>query len=42
MATSNEQQYEEQLHVLEERFPQASKEKLIYLLRRFNGDVDQV
>ncbi len=41
MAT-NEQQYNEQLRVLQESFPQASKEKLILLLRRRGGDVDQV
>jgi len=41
MAT-NEQQYDQQLRVLLERFPQASADKLIRLLRRHGGDVDQV
>ena len=42
MATNNEQQYDEQVRVLQERFPQAPQEKLTRLLRRFHGDVDQV
>ena len=42
MTTNNEQQYAEQLRVLQERFPQATNEKLMYLLKRFNGDADQV
>ena len=42
MSTTNEQQYGEQLRVLQERFPQASQEKLIRLLQRCYGDVDQV
>ena len=41
MAT-NEQQYEEQLHDLKEQFPQAAAEKLIRLLRKHGGDIDQV
>ena len=42
MATSNQQQFDEQVRVLQERFPQAPQRKLILLLRRSNGDVDQV
>lgn len=42
MATSNEQQYDEQVRVLQERFPEEPNEKLVRLLRRFHGDVDQV
>lgn len=42
MTTNNEQQYAEQLRVLQERFPQAPNEKLIRLLKRFSGDADQV
>lgn len=42
MTTNNDQQYSEQLRVLQERFPQATTEKLTYLLKRFNGDADQV
>ena len=42
MASNNQQQYDEQLRVLQERFPQAPQEKLTRLLRRSNGDVDEV
>jgi hypothetical protein len=42
MATTNDQQYAEQLNVLQAAFPQAPTEKLIRLLRRFNGDAEQV
>ncbi|CAF3685847.1 unnamed protein product [Rotaria sp. Silwood1] len=41
MAT-NQQEYDEQLRVLQEHFPQESKNRLIRLLQRHNGDVDQV
>ncbi|CAF1204306.1 unnamed protein product [Rotaria sordida] len=40
--TTNQQEYDEQLHVLQEHFPQESKNKLIHLLQRHNGDIDQV
>jgi hypothetical protein len=40
--STNEQQYDEQLRVLQQSFPQESVEKLTRLLRRFHGDVDQV
>jgi hypothetical protein len=40
--STNEQQYDEQLRVLQERFPQAPNGKLIRLLQRHGGDVDQV
>jgi hypothetical protein len=39
---STNQQYDEQLRVLQESFPQAPQGKLIRLLQRFSGDVDQV
>lgn len=42
MATTNEQQYDEQVRVLQERFPQAPNGRLVLLLKRFHGDVDQV
>ncbi|CAF4090404.1 unnamed protein product, partial [Rotaria sp. Silwood1] len=41
MAT-NQQEYDEQLPVLQERFPQESKDKIIRLLQRHNGNVDQI
>lgn len=40
--TSLKQEYDEQLQVLERKYPQESKEKLRYLLQRFDGDVEQV
>ncbi|CAF2867991.1 unnamed protein product [Rotaria sp. Silwood2] len=40
--TTNQQEYDEQLCVLQERFPQESKDKLMRLLQRHNGDIDQV
>jgi hypothetical protein len=39
---SNQQQYIEQLQLLKERYPQESKHKLLHLLRKHDGDVDQV
>ncbi len=39
---TNAQQYDEQLHVLQESFPQAPQRKLVILLRRHDGNVDQV
>ncbi|CAF3715227.1 unnamed protein product [Rotaria sp. Silwood1] len=39
---TNQQQYDEQLQILQERYPQTSKDKLIRLLQRHNKDVDQV
>ena len=40
--STDEQQYDAHVAVLQERFPQQPKEKLLRLLRRSNGDVDQV
>ncbi|CAF5122450.1 unnamed protein product, partial [Rotaria sp. Silwood1] len=40
MAT-NQQQYAEQLRILQERFAQEPIDKLIRLLQRHAGDVDQ-
>ncbi len=37
-----QQQYDEQLQIIKESFPQAHKGKLILLLRRHDGDVDKV
>jgi hypothetical protein len=44
MATNQQQQqqHDEQLHVLQESFPQASQHKLVFLLRRHDGNVEQV
>jgi hypothetical protein len=39
---SSQEQYDEQMRVLQERFPQESTNKLQRLLQRYNGDVDQV
>jgi hypothetical protein len=39
---TNVQQYDEQLHVLQETFPQAPERKLVLLLRRHDGNVEQV
>lgn len=39
---ANQQQYAEQLQLLQERFPQESAHKLLHLLRRHDGDVHQV
>jgi hypothetical protein len=39
---SNQQQYAEQLQLLQERFPEESTHKLLRLLERYNGDVHQV
>jgi len=39
---SNQQQYTEQLQLLQERFPQESRHKLSHLLRKQDGDVNQV
>jgi hypothetical protein len=39
---SNQQQYVEQLQLLQERFPQESPQKLSRFLERYNGDVHQV
>lgn len=41
MAT-NQTQYDDQLHVLQESFPQAPTKKLVILLRRHDGNVDKV
>ncbi|CAF2397742.1 unnamed protein product [Rotaria sp. Silwood2] len=40
--TTNQQEYAEQLRVLQERFPQEPNDKLVRLLQRHGGDVDQV
>ena len=37
-----QQQYNEQLRVLHESFPQAPQHKLVILLRRHDGDIEQV
>ena len=42
MSTNEQQQHDEQLHILQERFPQAPTGKLIRLLRRHDGNIDQV
>ncbi|CAF1198388.1 unnamed protein product [Rotaria sp. Silwood1] len=39
---TNQQEYDEKLLVLQERFPQESKDKIIRLLQRHNGNIDQV
>ena len=39
---SVEPQYIEQLQLLQERYPHERKHKLSHLLRKHNGDVDQV
>lgn len=40
--TSTQTNYDEQVRVLQERFPQASSEKLMRHLRRYDGDADKV
>ena len=40
--TSNQQTYDEQVRVLQERFPRASTKQLTRLLQKHAGDVDQV
>ncbi len=39
---SNQPQHFEQLQLLQERYPQESKHKLLHLLRKHDGDVDLV
>ena len=39
---SNQQQYAEQLQLLRERYPNESKHKLLHLLKKHDGNVDQV
>lgn len=41
MATSN-QQYVEEIALLQERFPQEEPHKLFRILKRHNGDVEMV
>ena len=42
MSTSGEHQYDAQVAVLQEHFPKQPAAKLHRLLRRHNGDVDEV
>jgi hypothetical protein len=42
MATNQRQEYTEQLQLLQERFPQESRHKLLHQLRKYDGDVHQV
>jgi hypothetical protein len=39
---SNQQQYTEQLQLLQERYPHERKHKLFHLLQKHDGNVDQV
>jgi len=39
---SNQQQHDEQLRFLQDCYPQESKHKLLHLLRKYDGDVNQV
>ncbi|CAF1324818.1 unnamed protein product [Adineta steineri] len=39
---SNQQQYNEQLQLLQQRFPEESNHKFLRLLHKYDGDVDQV
>ncbi|CAF2594243.1 unnamed protein product [Rotaria sp. Silwood2] len=39
---SNQQQYAEQLQLLEQRYPQVSTQDLLYFLQQHNGDIDKV
>jgi hypothetical protein len=39
---SNQQQYDEQLQLLQELYPEESKHKILRLLKKYNGDFDQV
>ncbi len=39
---SNQQQYDEQLQLLQESYPEESKHKILRLLKKYNGDFDQV
>ncbi|CAM4767806.1 unnamed protein product [Rotaria magnacalcarata] len=40
--TSNQQTYDEQVRILQERFPRASTNRLTHLLQKHAGDIDQV
>ena len=42
MASSEPHRYDEQLRFLQECYPQESRYKLLNLLRKYNGDVEQV
>jgi len=39
---SNQQQYDEQLKLLQELYPEESKHKILRLLKTHDGDFDQV
>ena len=42
MATNQQQEYTEQLQLLRERYPNERKHKLLHLLQKHDGSVDQV
>ncbi len=42
MACKQPQQHDDQLHFLQECYPEESKHKLMGLLRKYDNDADQV